>query len=169
MAENSVQRQAYGFLDLIFSKGIGRTPNDIGSYLAPTIEMRPFYEASALSGQVVDTLLATNVGDTAEALVPQGEAWLLKVIGVVASTFSGAVAFPVRIETVLIVDPAAAPCMPDIIGTINAANDQMAGGIIVPQPTILPPGGRIVARLKTDLGAVTFTMSLRLVFARLRA
>lgn len=153
-----------GLLGALALKALGRNPTEFTEQLAATYESREFYDMAVLRGRVVDTPGATNVGDTAEVRVPAGEVWAVKWAGVILSAFSGAVAFPIRTSINAIWDPASAPVIPDVVGTVNAANDQLAGGAML--PLFLPSDGRLVATLRTDLGAVTCTLSLRVVYAR---
>ena len=167
MEQNLVQQQPYGLLSLLGAKGTGAAPANYANTVQTVVDARSFYELSLLAGRVQDTAAATNVGDTAEITVPAGEIYAVKAAGIIASAFTGAIAFPVRLRLTAIVDPANTPCAPDVIGTVNAANDQISGGEVFAQPFLLPPGGRLVATLGTDLGAVTCTLSLRVLFARI--
>lgn len=154
-----------GLLGALALKALGRNPAEFGETLQPTFESREFYDLALYEGRVVLTVGATNVGDTCEQRVPKGEVWAMKWAGIQLANFSGAVAFPVRCSLNAIYDPSSVPIAPDIVGTINAAGDHLTGGILSPG-LFLPSDARIVATLRTDLGAVTCDMSMRIVYAR---
>jgi hypothetical protein len=161
-----LQAAPQGLLGALTLKQHGDNPGEFSPELVPVYEARGFYDLPMLLGRVIDTLAATNVGDTAEQRVPPGEVWRVKYVGIVLSAFT-APAATVRASLNAIVDPASVPIMPDVAGAVAAANDQMAGGIVpAGDGLLMPPDSRLVATLRNDLGAVTCTLSMRIVYAR---
>lgn len=164
---NRIQRVPPGYLSFLAMRGTGVAPTEAPDQLQPVVNLEHLYVAGDLvSVETVAGALA-NAGDSAQVNIPQGEAWRVVAFGysVTYSAIGGVGSVAIRVS---------APGSLSVpIGSrdrfvATATTDRFDNGVLVPQPWVLIPGSRIQATLQEAVGTGTVTLTMRVLFHRLR-
>jgi hypothetical protein len=163
-----IQRIPTGLLSLLDSKSsLGSTPAELAEVVAGTVNLEPYYLANALTAANASGAVQ-NAGDLVTQTIPDGEAWrVVGVAGLFGSAFLGTLHMSIAIFPVSsLVELPMLRIGPEVIA---AATQIVHQGVMLPEPLVLAPGSKIVARVNTTYAGGVFTLQLRTMYHRLVA
>jgi hypothetical protein len=141
-----LQKAASGLLSFFELKVDGGNPPNFGEAVTPTVDVMPFYAAA---NQIAGTATGnvTVQGDTLISNIPQGSAWRVRGVGftilLAAATAGldgagGSIYYDPGSGGIILHSGLSGP-------KVTAANAWMfSSGVILPNPFIALPGGRII-------------------------
>lgn len=81
-----INRVPRGLQSFLGSQNQGDNPSELARSVVGVIDMRPFYEADALQAGISNTVNRATDGTITLQVVPVGEVWFLKTVGVLFTT-----------------------------------------------------------------------------------